>query len=51
MANVRGQGTAHLVRCTLDPIVGCVFVFSNSLIVSMGRQVTLVVEAHDSTIC
>ena len=24
LANVRGQGTAHLVRCTLDPIVGAV---------------------------
>ena len=27
--NVRGQGTAHLVRCTLDPIVGALFFISD----------------------
>ena len=61
LANVTGQGTAHLVRCTLDPLVGAVH-FRNSfriaetwnqprqhqanIVISMPRNTVVVSSAN-----
>ena len=37
-ANVRGQGTAHLVRCTLDPLVGPNFLHFMAVFRAVGAE-------------
>ena len=38
MPNVRGQGTAHLVRCTLDPLVGPNFLHFMAVFRAVGAE-------------
>ena len=37
-SNVRGQGTAHLVRCTLDPLVGPNFLHFMAVFRAVGAE-------------